>query len=315
MAIDAAAKKAREDTVKIALAEMSKGQDEVVGSTTHHGIFDRGKIKAGDNTGKYLNPKKNNLNLGNRDDLGNNNAWCKFFITGIVMPQVNTSCGKIASGRLALAQGIEVTNSLDFPVPGVVWYGQPTGSADDKKDNVGSGHVGIVTSVDIKGKKIHTIEGNAGNEVTTRTYTFGYLKWRKNNGLPYNIKGKDGTIKQSIPTNNRKSFYKIWKESNDSLKEEATKLYGGPDVFKKAWDSAKEDSMGHKSGGNSNNTNTSSTASTSGTSSSEKQQFQTPYMTVAEATDYLNKLYNPQLKEQENVDTKGTLDKDAIPVA
>lgn len=309
MAIDPIAEQLRKDTLAIC-KNIFKIAAPIYSEWPEGGkkgnVFDMGSFPGSpdgrypDNFGKWMNK----WITSNKDTNQRNPAWCKFFITKVVMPEVckinkNGSSRKNAGGGLAAISGSDKSQkTYKFPVPGMVWFKHKNPKVGKKAtgNNEGSGHVGIVTKVDYKSGKIWTCEGNAGSKIV-----------------------KDKPKSPNYLNNFDCYYYPIWTETEESLREAADKeagFKGAADAFINKVDSSKpnSDSIGAGTSAGSYSSYP-STSSSGGTSSSEKQQFQTPYMTVAEATDYLNKLYNPQLKEQENVDTKGTLNKDAIPVA
>lgn len=232
-----------------------------------------------DNTSNYLS------------GFGVKNAWCKQFIVTICMPQAEKKVGKttrIANGGYAAMNYKTITGegpSYKYPVTGMIYCRE----GDDSSTNSTSGHVGIVVGVNYDSGSIITIEGNAGQSVSKIEYTADKLKKQK------------------------AYFYRCWDEDDTSLIESA----GGQnnvDKFQNAVNNAPDTKniYGKTLKGNKNYPSNSSSTSDPGTSSSEKQPFEIPYMTVAEATDYLKNLSNPN-QGNGNGSTTGSIPTTSIP--
>ena len=311
----------RNQVVQIAQNELNsrKNIGENVHGETWYNVFEWKGVtgaEGDDNKGDYA---ENKAKSGKQ-------AWCKAFVVNCVAAKVSGGT-KLVSGGWARATGgtvggpkkritpdnytkyisdyKEYAHQIDFPVPGVVWYRPPDG-----KDGSKSGHVGVVVDVNYNNGYIITIEGNASEKLMSRKYTFGNLKFQ--NETQYGVWDNNVIGAPTIDGNSKiqrgpfTSFYLMFDENIGSLKNSASK-YGGVDLFYKKYREAKavkgsgivvsnEPSKKPGKGGGTvvdpSNTNTSSTSET-GMSSSEKQQFEIPYMTVAEATDYLKNLSNP----------------------
>ena len=310
MAIDPIAEQLRKDTVQVCNNIFSYAPaiyDEWPEGDGKGNVFDMGSFKGSpdgkypDNYGKWMDKW-----IETKENIKNNKkehpAWCKYFITRVVMPRVKqiNSKGKgrenARGGKAVISEADKDQKTYDFPVPGMVWFREknPKVGKSKKGDNAGSGHVGIVIRVDYKNGQVWTCEGNAGSKVIIKK-------------TPYEA---------NFLNNYSCCYYPIWTETEESLREAADKDAG----FKGAADTFanKVNSTPPSPGGNgtatSNGYNSTYPSSTSdpGTSSSEKQPFEIPYMTVAEATDYLKNLSNPN-QGNGNGTTTGQLGIDALP--
>ena len=290
---DAQAKNLRMKTVAIAIQEFKMGGYR----DTRHGrkgeveqdhVYDRAYIGGIDNKSIYLSKE-----CGAPEAIGG--AWCKQFITKVVMPKVIKELpygdgGKVARWQNGYAKpdNLEGPN-YDFPVKGMVYYRKPDGS-----DGSHSGHVGIVISVNYKTGEIWTIEGNASESVARRSYAAGKLR-------------SQGAY-----------FYRIWQESEKSLIESAGGQ-GNVDSFRNAYKKSKDGSSsnetpgGKKSFGNSKVPDDADPNGYSSSGGGVKEAFEIPYMTIAEATDYLKNIVNINKKEND-ASKEGSLKKDEIVV-
>jgi len=107
--------------------------------------------------------------LGGHGERGN--AWCAAFALrcyewgGAKLPVNFWMCRRVATLYDALERDGAVLGPHEPPEPGdiAIWLGLSAHSASGA-----SGHVGIV--VDVRGRAIDVIEGNAGNAVALRRY-------------------------------------------------------------------------------------------------------------------------------------------------
>ena len=102
--------------------------------------------------------------------------WCACFVSWCA-----NECGYVDRGIIpkfsACANGIEwfkerrrwADREGYIPKIGDISFFDWKNKSDENQDGV-SDHVGIVKSVDIENKKVHTIEGNSGDAVKKRTY-------------------------------------------------------------------------------------------------------------------------------------------------
>lgn len=296
--IDTIAEGLRNDTLKVCYQiarkeiDEGKGYHESWNGQSGNNVYDMGSFEGApdgeypDNYGTYM---KKIVKVQNA-------AWCKYFITKVVMPKVKqinpngkgreNADGVKATGRAAISTSDKSQKTYKFPVPGMIWFKHKSKS---NKNNEGSGHVGVVVDVDYNTGTIKTLEGNTTSTINGNTWNIGQLK-RQN-----------------------AYFYPIWTEDEDSLRAAADKkagFSGASESFENKLKNAKEDKSRAKHW--SSNTNYPTSTSDNGTSSSEKQPFEIPYMTVAEATDYLKNLSNPN-QGNGNGTTTGQLGIDALP--
>ena len=288
---DAQAKNLREKSVAIAIREYNNGgfrdtKHGKKGEKEEDHVYDRAYIGGTDNHSIYIEKNKHKDSKG---EAWVYDAWCKQFITKIVMPKVVEELpygqgAEVAWGSAATQAGVK---TFDFPVKGMIFRRDPGG------DGSKTGHVGVVISVNYKTGEIWTIEGNASESVAKRSYKAGYLRTHGVN------------------------FYRMWEESETSLINSAGGQ-GNVDSFRNAYKTSTDGSTSNETPGGKKNFGKKATVSadgdgTSSTSSSEKQPFEIPYMTVAEATDYLKNLSNPNQGEG-NGTTTGNVPLTANPV-